>query len=186
MPNVNPEVASMIDRFVAFKPQYQQLMNYLIARESVPDQQVKRLPADRNAQYSPRSNEITYAPTTVADINAFPNTAVHELTHAAREAMNDQTRFRRWTGQSDQMVDALRKLTAPSKLQYPAREGVTQKQLEYRNSPDEFSAFGMGNMAGPNTGEPIFSGPAHMDATAATEFEILLDLAMREAQKAKK
>jgi hypothetical protein len=49
---------------------------------------------------------------------------------------------------------------------------------------DEITAFGVGNHS---SALPVNNpAPAHLDATAATEFMILLDLAMRDMAKQNK
>ena len=182
MPNTadtSPDIASMIERFVAFKPQYQEIMKYLTAAGRVPSQRSGDAGRDSNgnkndAVYKVLDNSITYDPAVAADINKFPSTAVHELTHAAQQAMQQQQFMQFGTP----FADAYKKLMAPTTAM--TVKTANPDQAAYRNNPRELQAFGQGAVSSPAYVEPIFGAQPHIDMTRAQEFEILLDLAMRD------
>jgi len=189
MPQVAPDVKSMIDRFVSFKPEHQLIMDYLTASNRVPSQQTGDAGIDphtkerNDAAYNRVNNSITYAPTTTGNIDKFPQAALHELTHAAQQAMLNQATavpisLDSGLMRSGQFADAVVKLLkspAPYQTSVP-----DQRQFAYRNSPHELQAFGQGAVAAPAYVKPTFAADSHIDMTAATEFMILLDLAMRD------
>ena len=108
----------------------------------------------------------------------------HELTHATDVQLDTQAR----NTKGSQFADAYNKLAldlaAPYKDISKQREtlaaklspGFVASDKAYRASNDELPGFGVGNSLGFGATQPA---PPHVDATMATEFMILLDLAMR-------
>lgn len=183
-------------------PEYKQMMDYLMARRAVPEMISTKLPPGVKGEFSydlwpggdlqPRGRITT-------DYSAGVDTLLHEVQHAARRQMEQQYREN-----SDRFgLFGNSKATpfqeAYEKLQYN-RYGRTRDQADpitslmkkispdfvesdpgYRSSPSEAQAFGMGSAA---TGvRSITPAPDHIDTTLASEFLILLDLAMKDQAK---
>ena len=166
------------------------LLNYLTLADKLPSFAYSNsLGPEINGEYKPSENAIY-----IASGNPVPEqrrTAVHELTHAADDAMYRQTKQA-----SQQFADAYAKLiykygrgVAPSEFNATAlakriAPAWQQENSSYRASNLEIPAFGVGNHSSPL---PVANpAPSHIDATAATEFMILLDLAVRDLQAKQK
>jgi len=121
--------------------------------------------------------------TSARNVPAATGTLIHELTHAADVALDTQVR----TTDNKQLIDAYSKLaldlSSPYKPASKQREQLAAKLNHksevdtYRTSNDELAAFGVGNSSGKPSTQP---GSAHLDSTMATEFMLLLDLALRD------
>ena len=184
------------------KPQYEQLMEYLSLRRSVPPQKMGYLGRDqglyeRNGPFSselPRTGVIT-----IDRATGDANTLVHELTHAAAaqltsqyaEAPNDFFDFLQKANPT-QFTDAFQKIMlgergkamAPVQQAYTLGPEWTAKNKDYRSTSGELFGFAMGNSEPIGVERnPASTVPKHLDATLATQFMILLDLATREEKK---
>lgn len=124
----------------------------------------------------------------------------HELTHAADGAMEYQAFNQARTPEAVQFQQGYDKLNRNASslssgffrpaFKYPRTEMVekiaptfAKEHEQYRSSLGELPAFGMGNAPDPRPKYDSWKTPDHVDATQATEFQILLDLANREAKK---
>jgi len=91
-------------------------------------------------------------------------------------------------GKSNQFTEAYEKMVGPEgrnrtlllRKRYPEFE---QDNRYYRSEPKEVAAHGVGAFVMPNTQD---RAPRHVDATAATEFQILMELAQRNVDKGPK
>jgi hypothetical protein len=113
-------------------------------------------------------------------------TLAHELTHAADIQLNTQFN----ESSNTQFLDAYKKLVetpkhfgTPKLDQRAASAAIlaptwAATNSDYRSTGEELPGFGIGNsiLAGSST-DP---SPPHVDSTMATEFMILLDLALRD------
>lgn len=115
------------------------------------------------------------------------NTMTHEMVHAAQDRMGKQVNNPKYT--SPQFKKAYRTLGLDSAALAKAVSSNWVKSDRaatgslYRTTAPEIAAFGVGNSIVPqawrDTGAVTHAAPPHMDATAAQEFMILLDLATR-------
>lgn len=116
-----------------------------------------------------------------------PSTMTHEMVHAAQDRMSVQVNNKKYT--SPQYKDAYRKLGLDSAALAKAISSSWVKKDRavtdslYRTTAPELAAFGVGNSVIPqhmrDAGAINNPAPPHVDATAAQEFMILLDLATR-------
>jgi hypothetical protein len=105
------------------------------------------------------------------------------MTHAADRQMMQQAREQSMFGKDNQFTEAYQKLVGPegrnrTDLARKVNPDWASDNQYYRALPQEIAAHGVGAFSGPNTQD---RAPNHVDATAATEFQILLDLAQRNA-----
>ena len=180
---------------------YRAMLEYLQSRDAVPDIRTEYLPDDASAVFSTiklpigrgaiKINKDLVGSNRGARIG--PSTLAHEMAHAADRQMQQQAGEQ--TGlfsKGNAFTDAYEKMVGPGGM----REGDKRTELarkyhskwaeknkDYRAAPYEIAAHGVGNYAGPTTAS---KGPLHVDATAATEFQILLDLARRNSKGAVK
>lgn len=182
---------AFLQRILADKPEYRAITDYLTARGKMPEMQTRWLGDgvngrfDRNSVFGdelPKGGRIT--------ISSNPNavdqkgTVVHELTHAVDAELINQYHSKKQPP-GKQFSDAYKKLRLGSDANV-AKTIAPEFALanrDYRASNTEVRAFGMGSTQGGNSPYPA---PAHIDSTAATEFQILLDLAMRDQVSAPK
>jgi hypothetical protein len=179
---------------------YRAMLEYLQSRGAVPDIRAQQL-LGADAMFSTiklpigrgviKINKDLVGSNRGATIG--PSTLAHEMAHAADRQMQQQAGEQ--TGlfsKGNQFTDAYERLVGPGGM----REGDKRTELarkyhskwveknkDYRAAPYEIAAHGVGNYAGPTTAS---KGPLHVDATAATEFQILLDLARRNSKGAVK
>lgn len=184
-------------------PQYQQLMEYLSIRRAVPPTKFAYLGDDTIGEFrrnTPFGNELPRTGVITLNRGALGDTFVHELTHAATAQLATQygEYAKNWGNvvKPDQFTDAMAKIMLSTNEDYKAGKNQppvemaksldpewTAKNRDYRTTASELLSFGMGNMT-PSKSIDKTRGPAHLDATLATDMMILLDLATR-AQKAK-
>ena len=180
------------------QPQYQELADYLMARSAMPPVKEGYLPADTNAQYSRNSFFGSELPATgEVTINYGtndPRSLIHELTHAAHYQMGRQYRQQdvKDAEAKQRFKDAYDRLlrtneqgpggmfAAPTVFQTEAMASRlapdwAKQNSRYRSSVSELPAFAMGNQG-------ARGAPAHVDPTLSTEFRVLLDMALRDAQ----
>jgi hypothetical protein len=179
------------------QPQYQELADYLMARSAMPPVKEGYLPGGANAEYSrntmfgrelPATGEVT-----INYGSNDPNSLIHELTHAAHYQMGRQYRQegakdaeakQRFKDAYDRLLrtneQGLVGFAAPTVFQTEAMASRlapdwTKQNSRYRSSVSELPAFAMGNQGAKGA-------PAHVDPTLSTEFRVLLDMALRDAQ----
>ena len=185
------------------KPQYEQLMEYLSLRRSVPPQRMGYLGDDQGLyeRNGPLSNKLPRTGVITIDrANGDANTLVHELTHAAAAQLTNQysesprsaLNFRKKANPT-QFTDAFDKIMlgeygkgmAPVAQAATFNPAWTTANRDYRATAGELLGFAMGNSAPVGVERnPASKVPLHLDATLATQMMILLDLATR-AEKAK-
>ena len=167
----------------------QALEKYLQSRDEMPDIKVTgNLPEGTNGLFT--SDNLNIGSGTIKIHKNTPKAAlssllVHELTHAADRQMRQQAIEQGMFGNSNQYTEAYEKLVGPdgrNRTQFARNlrpEWAAENRL-YRADPKEIAAYGVGAFAGPTLQGP---GPRHVDATAATELRILMDLAQRNVDK---
>lgn len=174
-------------------PEFRKLLTYLIGSGGNIPVAVDNLDSSANAEFIvPGYGEKRYTqPSIVMDrfqsaLSTKPElaaTLIHEMTHAAQYRMNTQAD----KGSNNQFKDAYKKLyggeDAKSQQQRPGPQlaskmdsNFTSTEQGYRSTPWELTAYGLGNSV---TGTRNNPAPNHVDATLATEFMLLLDLATR-------
>ena len=178
---------------------YRAMLEYLKSKDAVPDIKTGYLPEGFDAVFSALklpfagavgSGTIKLNKNNLVDSgykgDIGPSTLAHEMAHATDRQFEEQnskqsgifSKGNKFTDAYEKMVGdggmrSGKKRTELARKLYP--EWVSQNK-EYRALPYEMAAHGVGNFAGPTTAE---AAPPHVDATAATEFQILLDLARR-------
>lgn len=193
-------------------PEYQQMMNYLMDRRAVPEVKKGALPYNVFGEFAtnvwsrgplPKAGRVTLGP------GAGTDTLIHEITHAVERQIIQQyaedpkrggpsALLNRLFGDPNQFVDGYEKLVynaATQTRQGEEQHGDQRSRLmnkmnpdwarqgsEYRSSPGEAVARSVENMTA-RGGAAFDPGPDHVDATLATEFLIILDLAQREQAK---
>jgi len=206
MPSKNPlyesrQPVNTLRQLASDTPEYQQLMNYLMARSAVPevnfnadgDNSGQFVQGERYIGGSSKHNAGTASLS--GDYMGYkgnPNTAVrtlgHELTHAAWNQMRQQI----YEGKtSPEFADAFSKLVYNKKKGTWAAPDLANKldapwykeNESYRSSVQEMPAFGIGNSMLGGDPSPSWKPPTHLDPTLATEQMILLDLATRDAKR---
>jgi hypothetical protein len=168
-------------------PEYQQMMDYLMARRAVPEARTQWLGTGAGGLfqfggYLPNRGRITVSEGQETD------TLVHEVTHAAERQMGqqyheDKVAKRDFLGfiqpNSTQFTDAYDKINV-QQLMSTLSPDWTARASSYRSTTPEARAFAMENVTNPALDPTsITRAPAHIDSTLATEFLILLDLAKR-------
>lgn len=187
------------------RPQYEQLMDYLSSRRSVPPTKFAYLSDSVSGEFSRNTMFGKEFPRTGAirlNYGAGADTFVHELTHAAAVQLVNQyseepNKFMNFSEKSTptQFTDAFNKImrgavgkdNPPVELAKVLDPVWTAANKDYRSTAGELLGFAMGNMVPTKSGKVSIQdsrGPTHLDATLATDMMILLDLATR-AQKAK-
>lgn len=168
---------------------YQELEKYLQSRGEMPNIKVTSyLPEGTHGMFSSdRANIGTGSIKINKNLHEtyMPSTIAHEMTHAADRQMEQQAMEQGLFGKSNQFTEAYKKMVGKEgrnrtqllRKRYPEFE---EDNRYYRSRPDEVAAHGIGAYSGPVMQD---SAPRHVDATAATEFRILMDLAQRNVDK---
>ena len=193
------------------RPEYAALAEYLQSRNAMPPISFGFMPdstAGKFVQQGIFSSSNIPATGKINLTDAFlrrgfdPTSAIptltHELTHATQKEMIGQKLQKNVVDPEakQQFLDAYKKLSYdPSKRGVEAfRESSLSNKLNpewydknqgYRSSVEELPAWAMGDVTNRN---PLidydsYKSPAHLNATLATERQILLDLATRDAKK---
>ena len=168
---------------------YKALERYLQARGEMPSVKVsKYLPEGMDALFSSDnlnigSGSVEISGRTPKEVR--PSLLAHEMTHAADRQMKQQAIEQGMFGKSNQFTEAYEKMVGQegrnrSKIARRMYPEWAEENEYYRSSPEELAAHGTGAFAGPTLQR---RGPRHVDATAATELQILLDLAQRNVDK---
>ena len=168
---------------------YQELEKYLQSRGEMPSIKIgSYLPDETHGVFfSDRANIGTGDIKINKNLHDMyvPSTIAHEVTHAADRQMKQQAMEQGMFGKSNQFTEAYEKMVGPEgrnrtqllRKRYPEFE---EDNRYYRSRPDEVAAHGIGAYSGPAMQD---RAPRHVDATAATEFRILMDLAQRNVDK---
>jgi hypothetical protein len=171
---------------------YQALEKYLQSRDSMPSIKIGNLGSEAtNGVFTADRANIGDGTIKISKDTAkefIPSVLTHEMTHAADRQMMQQALEQKMFGKSNQFTEAYEKMVGPEgrnrtlllRKRYPEFE---QDNRYYRSEPKEVAAHGVGAYAGPNIQD---RAPRHVDATAATEFQILMDLAQRNVDKGPK
>ena len=173
---------------------YRSMLEFLKSRDAVPDIKTGYLPYGTDAVFSTTKLPIGSGTIKISkDIvgsdykgDVGPSTLAHEMAHATDRQLEQQASEQSGIfKKGNKFTDAYQKLVGPGGMRsgekrtelarkaYPKWASETK---DYRSTPYEIAAHGVGNYAGPTTSD---RAPPHVDATAATEFQILLDLARR-------
>jgi hypothetical protein len=171
---------------------YQALEKYLKSRDEMPSIKTSdRMPDDMYGMFT--SDNLGIGSGTVKISNKTPKAALasvltHEVTHAADRQMTQQAIEQGMFGKSNQYTEAYKKLVGPesrnrTELARTLKPEWADDNRYYRSSPKEIAAHGVGAFAGPNLQT---RAPRHVDATAATELMVLMDLAQRNVDKGPK
>jgi hypothetical protein len=171
---------------------YQELEKYLESRGETPSVKIGGyMPGGTNGMFTSDNLNIGSGTIRISKDTAkalVPSVLAHEMTHAADRQMKQQAIEQGMFGNSNQFTEAYEKMVGPEgrnrtlllRKRYPEFE---QDNRYYRSEPKEVAAHGVGAYAGPNIQD---RAPRHVDATAATEFQILMDLAQRNVDKGPK
>jgi hypothetical protein len=180
---------------------YRGLLQYLQSRDAVPDVKTGNLPYGVDAVFNTiklpigsgtiKINKDIVGSDYKGDIG--PSTLTHEMTHATDRQLEQQAGEQSGLfSKGNKFTDAYTKMVGPggmrsgekrTELARKIRPKWAAENKDYRATPYEIAAHGVGNYAGPTTAD---NAPPHIDATAATEFQILLDLARRNSGAAVK
>jgi hypothetical protein len=168
---------------------YQDIEKYLQTKDAMPDvEMTSNLPEGTNGMFTSLNLPIGKGQLKLnknTPKQVLPSVLTHELAHATDRQMMQQAMEQGMFGKSNQFTEAYEKLVGPEGRNCTdlARKlnpyWATDNQY-YRALPQEIAAHGIGAFSGPSLQDPA---PKHVDATAATEFRILLDLAQRNADK---
>ena len=168
---------------------YQELEKYLESRGETPSVQIGGyMPGGTNGMFTSDNLNIGSGTIKISKDTAkalVPSVLAHEMTHAADRQMKQQAMEQGMFGKSNQFTEAYEKMVGPEgrnrtlllRKRYPEFE---LDNRYYRSEPKEVAAHGIGAYSGPNIQD---RAPRHVDATAATEFQILMELAQRNVDK---
>ena len=174
---------------------YRESEKYLNSRGQMPDIKISRFMRDiDNAAFTalnlPMGSGTIKVNKNILDEDykkdIGPAALAHEITHAADRQMKQQAIEQR--GKNTKFAEAYEKLVGSEgrNRTEPARRADyewTEGNRSYRSTPEEIVAHGVGAFSGPMLQD---RAPLHVDPTAATEFQILLDLAQRDIDKGPK
>jgi hypothetical protein len=206
----HPNPVQYLMQLASERPEYAALQNYLTSRSAMPPVSFGYLSDGSTGQFAqkgffgnsniPNTGQVTltqdflkrgYDPT-----NPIP-TLTHELTHAAQKELISQSMQKDVIDQQakQQFLDAYSKIVydqnkrgrnafGPNALAYKLNPAWTESQEGYRASSGELPAWAMGNVANTNplVNYDDYKAPSHLNSTLATEYQILLDLATRDAK----
>jgi hypothetical protein len=172
-------------------PNYPATEEYLKARDAVPSIRMGYLPPTINGMFTSFPFGIGSGDVKISDeIPAYfyknnfgPSLVAHEMAHAADRQMEQQALEQRGLneGRGTQFSEAYEKLVGKggkkrTELARRLNPEWAKANRDYRSSPEEIVAHGVGAFSGVISQD---SAPLHVDATAAQEYQILLDLARR-------
>jgi hypothetical protein len=192
------------------RPEYAALTEYLQSRNAMPPIAFDFLPSGATGQFVqrgffsdgsvPATGKVTlsdaYVRRGLSPESAIP-TLTHELTHATQKEMDTQRRQKDVVDQQakQQFLEGHAKLSydrykkgraafAENSLANKLDPQWTAENEAYRASNQELPAWAMGAVANRNPRVPYdpYNAPAHLNPTLATERQILLDLATRDAR----
>ena len=177
-----------------------QMLNYLTAAGQMPTVQEAALPYNVYGRFAGIDGPTgTLSMSRTLSPARAPQTGTHEIAHAVDQAIAMQAdSYKRQLGYN-QFEDTYNKLVkygnagaGPRKYGDP-RYGMaakidpqwTEKYGNYRSSPGELAAWAVENIVRHPQLPESYNPPAHLNATLAQEFEILLDAAMRDLKRQK-
>lgn len=184
---------------------YRAMLEYLKSRDAVPDVKTGRMPSHIDAVFSSmklpfvgnvgRGTIKINEDLTSSDYKkgTGPSTLAHEMAHAVDRQFEKQAGEQ--TGifsRGNAFTDAYEKMVGSGGMREGRRRADLARKYhpewvaanrDYRATPYEIAAHGVGKYAGATNAD---DAPPHVDATAATEFQILLDLAKRNSKPAAK
>ena len=156
------------------------LSQYLHGRRVMPTMETARLPPGVGGSYNPGRQELKLAR------GAGIPTLIHELVHASQTAMEGQAIYDQQGGKFPAAFEKLFGLRG--RYGEGAQESATRlapqwmaDEDKYRTSGRELQAHGVGEQF-KGVGDLRWQAPSHVDPTMATEFMILLDMAIRESE----
>ena len=169
---------------------YQDLEQYLQSRDAVPGIKVGRTEPYDGVFTSDNLNLGSGWITVDKNMRELerPSVLIHEATHAADRQMEQQAMEQGLFG-NNQFTEAYEKLVGPegqnrTKVARAIDPQWARVYGDYRAKPKEIAGFGVGAFAKNPSHEG--SAPDHVDATAAQELMILLELAQRNVDKGPK
>ena len=187
-------------------PVYNDILQYLMLRQSVPKVSEGVIGEDTYGTFTPGPEggqvKLSWRMQDPPSRNRALATLLHETTHAADQSMSNQALNAyidsgrgKLPSEDRQYLDAYNKLRYGFEVRRDTKgklprmdlvnalaEAWAAKEKDYRATEREMTAFGVENMAGPHS-VPGWRAPDHVDATAATETMILLDLATKAMKK---
>lgn len=201
----HPNPIQYVMQLASERPEYSALAEYLTTRSAMPPVSFGYLSPGTSGEYEsngffrygsvPATGKVTlnselmsrdYAPT------AGIPTLSHELVHASQREMGSQRVQKDVVDQNakQQFLDAYKKLvydktkpvgsmSRPNALADLLNRDWSKENSEYRASSGELPAWAIGTVSGKND---AYDAPAHLNPTLATEYQILLDLATRDAK----
>ena len=204
----HPNPMQYLMQLASERPEYAAVAEYLAARNATPPVSFGYLPSGTSGTFGqnglfnqgeyPETGAITlnrqfldraYAPT-----NAIP-TLTHEMIHAAQKEMFRQADQKDIANPEakQKFLDARKKLIYDSNQRHDKRfvQSELAKKLdpewaknneEYCSSVTELPAWAIANVMGKEDSYDSYKPPAHLNSTLATEYQILLDLATRDAK----
>lgn len=175
----------------------ERMLAYLGMAGKMPSVGFSYLGENTSGEYDSSTNKVTMA-------GQNPSTLAHELTHAVRSAMSTQASVdknmngkeeatKTFTGFTKSESDSVARKILDSLRDVPAgyveallggsRLGDSVRQnsqySNYRTSSAERQPWGVGEAVNPSKSIDPYDSSGHLNATMATEFEILLDLMTR-------
>jgi hypothetical protein len=180
---------------------YRGILRYLQSRDAVPDVKTSYLPYGTDAVFNTvrlpigsgtiKINRDIVGSDYKGDVG--PSTLAHEMTHAADRQLEQQASEQSGIfKKGNNFTDAYKKMVGSGGMREGEKRTEAARKMypkwasenrDYRSTPYEITAHGIGNFSGSTTAD---GAPPHIDATAATEFQILLDLAQRNSGNAVK
>lgn len=185
-------------------PRYQQLVEYLVQRRSMPEFKFSGYDASPGSYEQntwagrrdlPPAGRISLTNQYARQPENAVSPLVHEMTHASQRQMEMQYKaiknknFWERTPEEIQFADNYFKLYGYSGsdpsigvrglLSKLAPAEWKSENKNYRASSDEVPAWGMGESGGKPSGLDNYETPQHLNPSAATEFQMLLDQAQK-------
>ena len=174
-------------------PETNALLDYLNQRNAMPDVEALGTLSGASGEFQfanrpslPKQFHVTPRGKIRMQSGEGANTFIHELTHAAEFQIIRQVDEATVAGVKNQFTDAYSKMKGSRAVDTLA-PNLKKDTSAYRANPMEVNAFAVADAAVPEERFVDQKGiPPHLNATMATEFMILLDLASRaEADKTK-
>jgi len=172
------------------QPQYQEMVDYLMQRRSLPNIEQRDLGPGVYGEFAiPGSARSHTPPAGRIAIHMNPtllggvNTLTHEMTHATERQLFKQYVEDKYFGErakKTQFTEGYEKvLQSIPQLMETLAPDWRKTERGYRSTPTEALAHGVGNSTTPKDMMPPENAPPHIDSTLATQMMILLDLAKR-------
>ena len=153
-----------------------ELYSFLVQNNYLPKIVNTPLEQGTSGEYSSFSNRINLSPLlNEKTADKQKNVLAHEMTHSVQSLMADKA----YKLSNSYFLSPEEKqfLKAFKEFQKQPLLTAQDKQDKYRTLPNEVGAFGVGNMSVKE--ETDYPTKSHVDATAASELAILMDLFKR-------